>query len=53
MIKQIIENFYETTITIDEIKNIEENKISPCKVYEICFRNTNNMKEAIKILQDI
>lgn len=51
MIKDIIENFYETEISYSDIEKIPENTFSPCKVYEICFRNTDDLKNALKILQ--
>ena len=52
MLTDIIENFYETKISYDEIEKIPENTFSPCKVYEICFRNTHNLENALKILQE-
>lgn len=52
MIRDILENFYEKKIAKEVIEKIPENKYSPCKVYEVCFRNTENMKRAISILQD-
>ena len=52
MIRDILENFYEKKIAKKVIEKIPENKYSPCKVYEVCFRNTENIKRAISILQD-
>ena len=52
MIKDILENFYEKKVSKKNIEKIEEYKYSPCRVYEICFRNTTNIKRAIALLQD-
>ena len=53
MLTDIIENFYETKISMIKIEKIPENSISPCKVYEICFRNTNNLENALKFYKRI
>ena len=52
MIKDILENFYEKKVSQREINKIKENYYTPCKVYEICFRNTECIKKALLILQD-
>ena len=52
MIKDILENFYEKKVSQREINKIKENYYTPCKVYEICFRNTESIKKALLILQD-
>lgn len=51
MIKDIIENFYETNVSDCEIEKIPENQFSPCKIYEVCFRNTDDIKKVLQILQ--
>ena len=52
MIKDIVENFYEKKVSQQQINKIKENYYTPCKVYEICFRNTGNIKKALQILQN-
>jgi len=52
MIKDILENFYEKKVSKKNIEKIEEFKYSPCRVYEICFRNTTNIKRALALLQE-
>ena len=52
MLKEILENFYEEKIDINDLKHIKYHKFSPCEVYEFCFRNPTNLQETISLLNE-
>ena len=52
MIKDIMENFYETEVSFKQLEKIAENYFTPCKIYEICFRNTENINKALCTLEN-
>lgn len=57
MIAQMIHNFYNTNITIQEIQNILHNnlhmKFTPAKIIEVLCNNYNDYKKAIEQLNNL
>ena len=47
-----MENFYETEVSFKQLEKIAENYFTPCKIYEICFRNTENINKALCTLDN-